>query len=292
MEPAPTAPPAPPDAVALEGIVQDYPGAPGVIDMPRFVVTDHPVRAEFDVLMGPSGCGKSTVLRYVAGLQNPTRGTVTIRGQEQKATRHGPRLPVAMVFQHPTVMPWLTAHQNVTLALRLAEVDAAERDGLADELLERVGIRVRRDALATVPLLSGGQLRRLEIARALASVRRPRSTRVLVLDEPFTGLDAASKLGVQTLLREIWEENELTVILTTHDPREAVYLGDRVHVMASSPGRVRAVVEVDALYGGPFPTDRGPDVRSTATFARLATDAETLVAAPPEVPSRAALGES
>ncbi len=280
--PAPPAPEATvPDAIVLDGVVQDYPGAPGVIELPRFAVRDHPVRPEFDVLMGPSGCGKSTILRYIAGLQNPTRGTVTIRGQEQRATRHGPRLPVAMVFQHPTVMPWLTAHQNVTLALRLAEVPDAQQDALADGLLERVGIRERRDALATVPLLSGGQLRRLEIARALASVRRPQSTRVLVLDEPFTGLDAASKLGVQTLLKEVWEENELTVVLTTHDPREAVYLGDRVHVLAASPGRVRDVVEVDALYGGPFPTDRGPDIRSTATFARLVTDAEELISAPP-----------
>ena len=269
-----------PDAVTLTDVVQDYPGAPGVIDVASLVVADHPARAEFDVLMGPSGCGKSTLLRYIAGLQNPTKGAVLIRGQEQRATRHGPLLPVAMVFQHPTVMPWLTAHQNVVLALRLAEVDEAERDRAADELLERVGIRERRDALATVPLLSGGQLRRLEIARALAGVRRPGSTRVLVLDEPFTGLDAASKLGVQTLLREVWREHELTVILTTHDPREAVYLGDRVHVLASSPGRVRAVVEVDALYGGPFPTDREPDLRSTATFARLVTDTEALVASP------------
>ena len=281
----PAVPKLPPAAIALEGIVQDYPGAPGVIDMPRFVVTDHPVRAEFDVLMGPSGCGKSTILRYIAGLQNPTQGSVTIRGKEQRATRHGPLLPVAMVFQHPTVMPWLTAHQNVTLALRLAEVPASEQNALADGLLERVGIKERRDALATVPLLSGGQLRRLEIARALASVRRPGSTRVLVLDEPFTGLDAASKLGVQTLLREVWEENELTVILTTHDPREAVYLGDRVHVLASDPGRVRDVIEVDALYGGPFPTDRDASIRSTATFARLVTDAEGLISAPQAAPS-------
>ena len=269
-----------PPAIELLGIVQDYPGVKGILDVGQFVVTDYGSRGEFDVLMGPSGCGKSTLLRYVAGLQNPTAGTVRIRGQEQRATRHGPLLPVAMVFQHSTVFPWRTAHANVVLALELAGVEAPSRATLADELLDRVGILARRDALATAPLLSGGQLRRLEIARALAGARRPNSARVLLLDEPFTGLDAASKLGVQLLLREIWTELELTILLTTHDPREAVYLGDRVHVLSANPGRIRETVDVDELYGGPFPTARDPELRATATFARLTSRAETLVSAP------------
>jgi sulfonate transport system ATP-binding protein len=192
--------------------------------------------SEIVAVIGPSGCGKSTVLRLIGGLESPTTGEVRVAGHRVD----GPSKSVGVVFQEPRLMPWLTVERNVSFGLRGG--DASE---LAAEALARVGLADCAQALPKE--LSGGMAQRTAIARAL--VTKPP---VLLLDEPFSALDAFTRIDLQEHLLEVWGWYRPTTVLVTHDIDEALMLADRVLVLGGRPGRIHAEIVVDL----PRPRDR------------------------------------
>jgi sulfonate transport system ATP-binding protein len=194
---------------------------------------------EFVAIVGASGCGKSTLLRIIAGLENGFRGAVKL-GDVPIA---GPGLDRGMVFQEHRLIPWLTVEKNVAFGLNGRE--NGERERIVREHLELVGLA--GFARAYPHQLSGGMAQRVAIARAL--VNQPR---LLLLDEPFGALDALTKIQMQQEILRIWEVEQTTMVLVTHDIDEAIYLGDRVVVMSSRPGTVKKVLPVPL----PRPRDR------------------------------------
>ncbi len=182
-------------------------------------------------IVGGSGCGKSTLLRLLSGLDHPTVGTVEVDG----AQIVGPHPAVGIVFQEPRLLPWLTVENNIGFGL--AHLSRAERRDRVHTVLKRVGLS---DYGSRWPReLSGGQSQRVAIARAL--VTRPS---VLLLDEPFSALDAFTRVELQDHLLEIWEDTRPTLVLVTHDIEEAVALASRVVVMRPFPGRVAQISDV------------------------------------------------
>ena len=182
-------------------------------------------RGEIVGIVGTSGCGKSTLLRIVGGLEEPSAGTVEIAGRAVA----GPSPKVGFIFQEPRLMPWLTVRQNAEFGL--AALPRAERAALSGAVLTRVGLSAFADALPQQ--LSGGMAQRAAIARAL--VTRPS---VLLLDEPFSALDAFTRISLQDHLLEIWREDRPTMLFVTHDIEEALVLSDRIEVMRGRPGRI------------------------------------------------------
>jgi ABC-type nitrate/sulfonate/bicarbonate transport system ATPase subunit len=187
---------------------------------------------EFVAIIGPSGCGKSTVLRILGGLVAPTSGDVEVSGRP--VTRPGPDR--ATVFQHPSLMPWRTVRDNVTLALEFAKVPRDQRRERADAYIELVGLADFADHHPRE--LSGGMQQRVGLARALAV-----EPTVLLMDEPFGALDAITRTQMQDELLRIWEQTTKTVIFITHAIEEAVLLADRVIVMGQ--GDIAREVLVD-----------------------------------------------
>ena len=187
----------------------------------------------FVTIVGASGCGKSTLLRLVAGLDTGFDGAVTLDGQAVV----GPSLDRGLVFQEPRLFPWLTVAQNIALGLLNADLPKAERKRTVQEHIALVGLNGFQDA--GPHQLSGGMAQRAAIARGL--VNRPR---VLLLDEPFGALDALTRARLQDELQRIWAAEGITMVLVTHDVEEAVYLGDRVIIMAPRPGRIAASFDV------------------------------------------------
>lgn len=183
-------------------------------------------------VVGGSGCGKSTLLRLMSGLEAATAGAVTF-GDEPVS---GPRAEIGMVFQEPRLMPWLDLSGNVQFGLK--HVAKAERQSMAAQALARVGLSHVAEALPRE--LSGGMAQRVAIARAL--VAKPS---VLLLDEPFSALDAFTRMDLQEHLLQIWEYDRPTMVLVTHDIEEALALSDRVVVMLGHPGRVHGAYSVD-----------------------------------------------
>lgn len=188
---------------------------------------------EFVSLVGTSGCGKSTLLSIAAGLEPQTEGRITIDGEDIEA----PGLDRGVVFQSYTLLPWLTARQNVEFALRAAGTPASALRDLAQQHLALVGLQGFENAFPAE--LSGGMKQRVAIARALSY--RPK---MLLMDEPFGALDALTRHHMQELLTGIWEKHRLTVLFITHDVEEAVYLSDRVAVMTNRPGRIKTIVPI------------------------------------------------
>ena len=190
---------------------------------------------EFLALVGPSGCGKSTILRLVSGLVRPTSGVVIVGGREVAARA----LRVGMAFQNPTMLPWLTIEQNIMLPLKIVEPYRSQfkkqrklafRDK-AHALLAQVGLKGFANKFPWQ--LSGGMLQRANLCRAL--IHEPR---MLLLDEPFGALDQFTKEELWTILQNLWLAHKPTVLLVTHDLREAAFLASRICVMSPRPGRV------------------------------------------------------
>src|SRR5471032_3288135 len=191
---------------------------------------------QFLSLLGPSGCGKSTLLRLIAGLAEPTSGSIDWQAKETGG--------LSFVFQEPTLMPWGTALANVELPLKLAGVPAAERLKRAGAVLGQVGLGDFANAYHRE--LSGGMKMRVSIARAL--VTRPA---LLLMDEPFAALDEITRLKLNDDLVAIKVSLGATVVFVTHSVYESVYLSSRIVVMAARPGRIVAEIAVDA----PLPRD-------------------------------------
>ena len=197
-----------------------------------FTIPDIVDHGEISSFLGPSGCGKSTVLRLVAGLEPqhpPTSGTVTVLGREIA----GPGADRGMVFQDYTSFDNRTVLDNVVFGLECRGVARREREAEGLEWIAKVGLDPNRDATKYPHELSGGMRQRVAIARTL--ILRPR---IILMDEPFGALDPATRLDMQDLLIRLWREVEATVLFVTHSVEEAVYLGDRVFVMATTPGRI------------------------------------------------------
>jgi sulfonate transport system ATP-binding protein len=218
----------------LRGLVKSYDGAPalGPIDLS---VEQH----ESVALLGPSGCGKSTLIRILSGLEKKSQGEATLDGRPIAA----PTPDVGLVFQEPRLMPWLTVRENTRLALN--GISRKEQDQRIAEALSAVDLAGHADALPRA--LSGGMAQRAGVARAL--VRRPQA---LLLDEPFSALDAFTRAKLQDHLAALWSASKFTLVLVTHDIEEAIVVADRILVMAGPPGRFIADLRVDL----PRPRDR------------------------------------
>jgi NitT/TauT family transport system ATP-binding protein len=189
-------------------------------------------QGEFFMIVGPSGCGKTTLLRILAGLEEATSGTIEI---DVPSRREQPQN--AMVFQGDSIFPWMTVWQNASYGLRMRNVPAATVKDVVAHYLDRTGLT--RFSGYYPHQLSGGMRQRVAIARAFAN-----DPQILLMDEPFSALDAQNKLLLQEELLHIWEEHKKTVVFITHSVDEAVLLGDRVMVMTAQPGRLKLFVPI------------------------------------------------
>jgi ABC-type nitrate/sulfonate/bicarbonate transport system ATPase subunit len=189
---------------------------------------------EFVSIVGASGSGKSTLLNLVAGFERPTSGEILLDGKAIE--RPGPDRGV--VFQQSALYPWLDVHGNVSFGLKLAANRGRGTPEKVEAIIERVGLAAFKKNLPSE--LSGGMRQRAAIASVLAI-----DPAVLLMDEPFGALDSLTRSVMQDFLLEIWESERKTVMLVTHDITEAIYLSDRVVVMAGHPGRIREIVKID-----------------------------------------------
>ncbi|HEY5892096.1 MAG TPA: ABC transporter ATP-binding protein [Chthoniobacterales bacterium] len=189
---------------------------------------------EFISVLGPSGCGKSTFINAIAGFLRPHSGDLLLDREEIKR----PGADRGVVFQQHTLFPWKTVLRNVEFGLKMGGVPRAERQRQANEILAEVGLG---DFLHHYPSqLSGGMQQRVSLARVL--VNRPR---VLLMDEPFSALDAQTRLQMQEMLLELWTHHRMTVVFVTHDIDEAIFLSDRVVVLTRRPGRIQAEFPIE-----------------------------------------------
>jgi NitT/TauT family transport system ATP-binding protein len=222
-----------PPIVDFRAVNKRFGGGPLVLDRITLAVTE----GEFVSLIGPSGCGKSTLLRLASALSPVTSGALSVDGAAPAAAR----AHLAFVFQEATLLPWLTATANVELPLRLRGVPGGERRSRALALLALVRLR---EAAARYPRqLSGGMKMRVSIARALA-----REPRILLLDEPFAALDEITRNHLNEELLGWRAKTPFTALFVTHSVAEAVFLSNRIVVMAANPGRIYARVPVDFSY--------------------------------------------
>ena len=187
------------------------------------------------VLVGPTGCGKTTLLELIAGLQSPTRGRVTVDGEDVA----GPRRDTVVIFQHHNLFDWLTVRDNVAFGLRHRGLSTREARRRAMEQLERVGLAQFADRVPGE--LSGGMRQRVALARALVL-----SPRLLLMDEPFGSLDHQTRQIMQRYLLSTWKQSKATIVLVTHDLDEALRLADRIVLFSAGPGRPVEVVDVNA----------------------------------------------
>jgi NitT/TauT family transport system ATP-binding protein len=231
--------------VAVENVQKVYEtGLKAVSD-----VTFNVRRGEFVSLLGPSGCGKSTLLMMIAGLLQATSGSVSVDGR--KIT--GPRKDISVVFQSSVLLPWRTILENLRLPIELLGLDPGTFDDRARYLLNTTKLLSFADALPSE--LSGGMRQRVAICRAL--IHNPA---ILLMDEPFSALDAMTRDEIGLELLRIWDREKKTVLFVTHAIREAVFLSDRVLVMAQRPGRIVEAIKID------MPRPRSLEIQETDQF--------------------------
>jgi sulfonate transport system ATP-binding protein len=221
--------------LSLERVGKTYPNGVHALEAVNLDVEP----GEIVAVIGGSGCGKSTLLRAVSGLDTPSQGRVVLDG----AVITAPHEQIGIIFQEPRLLPWLTVAGNVGFGLE--DRPKAERSARVGQALSRVGLTEKAQVWPRE--LSGGQAQRVAIARAL--VPRPR---VLLLDEPFSALDAFTRVDLQDHLLSLWADAKPTLILVTHDVEEAIALADRILVMRPRPGRLSDEIEIDL----PRPRDR------------------------------------
>jgi NitT/TauT family transport system ATP-binding protein len=247
-----------PDLVRLDGVTMHYgrgKTAMQAIDTVSLTIK----KGEFIAVVGPSGCGKSSLMKLISGLHPASAGTVAVEGQPV----HGPLKSVGMAFQASNLLPWRTVLDNVLLPLEIVEPhrrrirsNRAEYEAKAEALLDQVGLNGFTSKMPWE--LSGGMQQRTSICRAL--VHEPE---ILMLDEPFGALDAFTREELWQALRDIQQARGVTVMLVTHDLREAVFLADTVYVMSNRPGKIVKVQQV------PLPRPRDIEVTYTQPFQDL-----------------------
>jgi NitT/TauT family transport system ATP-binding protein len=234
---------------------------------------------EFVSLIGPSGCGKSTILNIVAGFMAPTSGEARV--DYKPITKPGSDRGV--VFQQYSLFPWLSVRKNVEFGLKMAGVDVSKRDTTARSLLDLAGLLAFADHYPDQ--LSGGMKQRIGIIRALAT-----SPQVLLMDEPFGALDTQTRVVMQEILTNIWQQFRISVLFITHDIEESIFLSDRIYVMTARPGRIKAEIKV------PLPRPRKAEMTAAPEFLGLVQKLkglireESLAAMEPELKSRGLAG--
>jgi NitT/TauT family transport system ATP-binding protein len=242
--------------ITISGAGQTYRGKRGQVEALRDInITVG--RGEFLTLIGRSGCGKSTLLNMIGGLLKPTTGQITVDGEPVT----GPRRDVAMVFQRPALLPWRSVEKNVMLPAEIFGSRSADVRERAEQLLELTGLSSFRRRLPHE--LSGGMQQRVSLCRAL--IQQPK---VMLMDEPFSALDALTREELADELQRIHLGMQTTIVFVTHSIPEAVLLADRVAVLSSRPGRVSELVEIDI----PRPRTFGHNAHMeqvTAASARL-----------------------
>jgi NitT/TauT family transport system ATP-binding protein len=203
----------------------------------NFDIKDIKGEGQFISLLGKSGCGKSTILRYIAGLQEPTSGDIYIYGKKKTEDYRVP-----MIFQQYSSFPWMSVIENVALPLIVKNINKTEAFDKAEEMIKIVGLVGHEDKWAKYPLLSGGQLQRVAIARSLIA-----NSQILLLDEPFSALDIKNKAELQNVLLNIFysDKIDVTFIFVTHDIREAVYLSNRLYIMKTNPAEIYKEYKID-----------------------------------------------
>jgi NitT/TauT family transport system ATP-binding protein len=237
-----------------------------VFDDFNLAVEDYPNIGQFVVIMGKSGCGKSTLLRYWTGLQRPSSGQVLIGGNPITENQSLP-----MVFQQYSSLEWFTVLQNVALPLTLKGVGSRQAEEQAMEMIKVVGLDGHENKFAKMPQLSGGQLQRVAIARCLVA-----NPNMLLLDEPYGALDGFTRAKMQFFLLDIFQKRELaalnpTVVLVTHDPREAVLLGHDIYIMDANPGRIIKHIRPD------LPEQRDRSIRKDPRFIEIVSYIEDVM---------------
>ncbi|UUP15924.1 ABC transporter ATP-binding protein [Nitratireductor thuwali] len=209
-------------------------------------------RGEFVSIIGPSGCGKTTLLKMVAGILGWDEGRISVLG----APVTGPGAERATVFQSFALLPWMTVLDNAAFGLKMRGEAKVARRRTAQTLLDKVGLG---DFASAYPgELSGGMQQRVGLARALAV-----SPDILLMDEPFSAIDAQTRLILQTELLNIWSGSDLSVLFITHAMDEAVFLSDRVVIMGARPGHVTDIIEID------LPRPRTEETRKEPRFVEL-----------------------
>ncbi|MFG1301962.1 ABC transporter ATP-binding protein [Xanthobacter sp. V3C-3] len=243
-----------PDKLVFRGVSKTY-ASKNATREPTLAISSLDLRigdAEVFSILGPTGCGKSTALNMIAGFEFPSSGAVLL--DDQVVIGPGPER--AVVFQHPSLFPWLTVFQNITLGVKCRGMAKQEYTSRAMHLLEAVELKGFQNHYPYQ--LSGGMQQRVQIARALIS-----EPKILLMDEPFGALDSQTRLLMQKLVLRLWVEFKPTIIFITHDVAEAVFVSDRVVVMTRRPGRLKTTVEIDE------PKPRTEDFISTPAFVSL-----------------------
>ena len=242
--------------ISFVGVQKRYPGkggSEGTLALDSFNFDLAP--AEIVSIVGPTGCGKSTAMNVVAGFEQPSSGAVSVDGTVVTA----PGSDRGVVFQQPSLFPWLSVLSNVVLGLKCRGVSPQEYEPRAMRLLEEVGLKGFEQHYPYQ--LSGGMQQRVQIARAL--INEPD---ILLMDEPFGALDYQTRLLMQKLLLRLWAHFRPTILFITHDVGEAIFISDRVIAMTRRPGRVKVVVEVRA------PKPRDYEFIGSPEFTRLEHD--------------------
>ncbi|WP_026102362.1 ABC transporter ATP-binding protein [Pleurocapsa sp. PCC 7319] len=238
----------------LSHLYKEFPSKKGTLIALKDI-NMHVETGEFVCTVGASGSGKSTLLRLVAGLDFPTSGEITV--DYQPVT--GPGADRGMVFQKYTLYPWMTVQKNVEFGLKLLGISAQKRREIASSHLDIVGLANFAKSLPKE--LSGGMKQRVAIARALAT-----NPKILLMDEPFGALDIQTKENMQQFLLEIWRKTGCTILMITHDVREAVFLSQRIYVLSAQPGTVKQEFKID------LPSDRDYRIKRQADFHQQADE--------------------
>jgi len=246
------------DIIELRKVSQTYDGGKTyIIKDLNLLIEDKPDQGQFVVILGMSGCGKSTVLRYIAGLQPPSSGEVLIHEKLRSDEA------ISMVFQQYSSLPWRTVLRNITLPLELRGIDKHEAEARAMTMINTVGLGGHEKKFAQYPVLSGGQLQRVAIARSLIS-----NPEIILMDEPFGALDTNTRFKMQLMLADIWDTLKCTVIFVTHDIQEAVFLGDDIYIMSTNPAQIIDHIAIDL----PFHRDR--ETKRSKRFTHLVQEVE------------------
>lgn len=217
------------DIIEIQNVSQIYPGQQKpIIENLSLLIEDEPNHGQYITILGPSGCGKSTLLRFICGLQKPTLGNVLLNGKPLgKDDRSG------MIFQQYSSFPWLTVYENIEFGLNLKNEKESVKKEKIQAIIQVVGLEGHENKYARYPVLSGGQLQRVAIARSLVA-----NPRILMMDEPFGALDIGTRKSMQDMVLSLWNTLHPTIVLVTHDVPEAVYLSDYVYIMSANPGKI------------------------------------------------------
>jgi len=224
-----------PNVIDLENVTLKF-GNFTLFDKLNFSIPDFKGHGQFISIMGGSGAGKSQIARLISGLKTPDEGTIKMYGKPYTDKTHVP-----MVFQQYSSFPWMTVLENVALPLKMKGIPKQEREAKAMEIIELVGLKGHEKKWAQYPILSGGQLQRVSLARNLAG-----DSQIMILDEYSSGLDTASKSAMQDILLKLFYDNKIdrTFIMITHDINEAIYLSQRVYILDSKTHTFNNIIDI------------------------------------------------